>query len=62
MKEQVMEGVKDLRNYFKQKHSTSKPALVPSGTNEVSQAELAKERLSSLENSTIKISLKSVRK
>ena len=61
MKKQVMEGVKDLRNYFKQKQSTSKLTLVPSGTNEVSQAELAKKRLSSLENSTIKISLKLVR-
>ena len=56
-----MEGVKDLRNYFKQNLSTSKLTLVPSGTNEVSQPELAKKRLSSLENSTIKISLKLVR-
>ena len=35
-----MEGVKDLQNYLKQKQSTSKPTLVLSGTNDVSQAEL----------------------
>ena len=36
-----MEGVKDLRNCFSQKRSTSKPTLITSGTNDVSQDELA---------------------
>lgn len=41
MKKQVMEGVKDLRNYFKQKQSTSKLTLAAKGTNDASQAEFA---------------------
>ena len=35
-----MEGIRDLRKYFRQKQSTSKPKMIASGTTDASQAEL----------------------
>ena len=44
IKKQVMQGTKDVRNYFKQKQSSSKPTPVANGTNDVSQAEAIVEK------------------